>query len=100
MIKRFNTNIIYDTNSHEAIIEFIRKNIITDPEEFIESLDEINRVAAKKENIKIYRFIQDIEEDEDNIEIDDIITELKTALRDNILRELEFYDILSSNGQL
>lgn len=100
MIKRFNTNIIYDTNSHEAIIEFIRKNIITDPEEFIESLDEINRVAAKKENIKLYRFIQDIEEDEDNIEIDDIITELKTALRDNILRELEFYDILSSNGQL
>ena len=100
MIKRFNTNIIYDTNSHEAIIEFIRKNIITDPEEFIESHDEINRVAAKKENIKLYRFIQDIEDDEDNIEIDDIITELKTALRDNILRELEFYDILSSNGQL
>jgi len=100
MIKRFNTNIIYDTNSHEAIIEFIRKNIITDPEEFMESLDEINRVAAKKENIKLYRFIQDIEKDEDNIEIDDILSELKTALRDNILRELEFYDILSSNGQL
>ena len=99
-MKRFNTNIIYDTNSHEAIIEFIRKNIITDPEEFIDSLDEINRVAAKKENIKLYRFIQDIEEDEDNIEIDDIITELKTALRDNIIRELEFYDILSCNGQL
>lgn len=99
-MKRFNTNIIYDTNSHEAIIEFIRKNIITDPEEFIDSLDEINRVAAKKENIKLYRFIQDIEEDEDNIEIDDIITELKTALRDNIIRELEFYDILSCHGQL
>ena len=99
-MKRFNTNMIYDTNSHEAIIEFIRKNIITDPEEFIDSLDEINRVAAKKENIKLYRFIQDIEEDEDNIEIDDIITELKTALRDNIIRELEFYDILSCHGQL
>ena len=100
MIKSFNTNIIYDTNSHKAIIEFIRKNIITDPEEFIESQEEINRVAAKKENIKLYRFIKDIEDDEDNIEIDDIITELKTALRDNIIRELEFYDILSSNGQL
>lgn len=99
-MKRFNTNIIYDTNSHEAIIEFIRKNIITDPDEFIDSSDEINRVAAKKENIKLYRFIQDIEEDEDNIEIDDIITELKTALKDNIIRELEFYDILSCHGQL
>ena len=100
MIKDFDRNIIYDTKSHETVIEFIRKNVITDTDEFIESLDEINRVAAKKENIKLYRFIKEIEDDEENIEIDDITSELKEALKDNIIRELEFYDILSSNGQL
>lgn len=43
-----NSNIVYDTNTHKKIIEYIRDNIITDPDEFIESEEEINRVAAKR----------------------------------------------------
>ncbi|RAP49908.1 MAG: hypothetical protein BZ138_07160 [Methanosphaera sp. rholeuAM270] len=77
MINGFNRNIIYDTSSYEAIIEFIRKNIITEPDEFIESYDEINRVVAKRVNIKLYWFIKEI----------DVISELKGVLRDNSIRE-------------
>ena len=95
-----NSNIVYDTNTHKKIIEYIRDNIITDPVEFIESEEEINRVAAKEENIKLYRFIQEIE-DMDSLQIlNDDINELKKALTDNILLELEFHEVLSCNGQL
>lgn len=86
-----NSNIVYDTNTHKKIIEYIRDNIITDPDEFIESEEEINRVAAKEENIKLYRFIQEIE-DMDSLQIlNDDINELKKVLTDNILLELEFH---------
>ena len=100
MLRECTSNIVYDTKTHKKIIEYIRDNIITDPDEFIESEEEINRVAAKEENIKLYRFIQEIE-DMDSLQIlnDDII-ELKKVLTDNIIRELEFYDVLSCNGQL
>ena len=95
-----NSNIVYDTNTHKKIIEYIRDNIITDPVEFIESEEEINRVAAKEENIKLYRFIQEIE-DMDSLQIlNDDINELKKVLTDNILLELEFHGVLSCNGQL
>lgn len=95
-----NSNIVYDTNTHKKIIEYIRDNIITDPDEFIESEEEINRVAAKEENIKLYRFIQEIE-DMDSLQIlNDDINELKKVLTDNILLELEFHGVLSCNGQL
>ena len=100
MLRECNSNIVYDTNTHKKIIEYIRDNIITDPDEFIESEEEINRVAAKEENIKLYRFIQEIE-DMDSIQIlNDDINELKKVLTDNILLELEFHDVLSCNGQL
>jgi len=100
MLEECNSSIVYDTNTHKAIIEFIRKNIITDSDEFIESYDEINTVAAKEENIKLYRFIKEME-DMNSLQIlgDDII-QLKRILTENILHELEFYDILSNNGQL
>lgn len=76
-----NSNIVYDTNTHKKIIEYIRDNIITDPDEFIESEEEINRVAAKEENIKLYRFIQEIE-DMDSLQIlNDDINELKKYLQ-------------------
>lgn len=101
MIKQYTSYIEYDTNTHKKIIKYIRDNIITDPEEYLESYDEINRVAAKPEHIKLYRFIQQLQDDEENPEIiEEDINELKTVLKDNIIRELEFYDILSNNGQL
>ena len=101
MIKEYKSYIEYDTNTHKQIIEYIRNTIITDPEEYVESYDEINRVAAKPEHIKLYRFIQELQNDKENPEItEEDIRELKTVLKDNIIRELEFYDILSDNGQL
>ena len=100
MLKECTTNIVYDTKTHKEIIEYIRDNIITDPDEFIESEEEINRVAAKEENIKLYRFIQEIE-DMDSLQIlNDDKNELKKVLTDNILLELEFHEVLSCNGQL
>ena len=36
-----------EENTHEELIRYIKENIITDPEEYIESYDEIKRVAAK-----------------------------------------------------
>ena len=100
MLRECNSNIVYDTNTNKKIIEYIRDNIITDPDEFIESEEEINRVAAKEENIKLYRFIQEIE-DMDSLQIlNDDINELKKVLTDNIILELEFHEVLSCNGQL
>ena len=100
MLRECNSNIVYDTKTHKKIIEYIRDNIITDPDEFIESEEEISRVAAKEENIKLYRFIQEIE-DMDSLQIlNDDINELKKVLTDNIILELEFHEVLSCNGQL
>ena len=101
MIKEYKSYIEYDTNTHQEIIKYIRDNIITDSEEYLESYEEINRVAAKPEHIKLCRFIQELQDDEENPDItEEDIDELKTVLKDNIIRELEFYDILSNNGQL
>ena len=100
MLNGSKCNIIYDTNTHLAIIKFIQENIITDSTEFLEELDKINQVAAREENIKIYRFVKELE-DMDHLKIlGDDINELKKILTENIILELEFYDELNSNGQL
>ena len=100
MLRECNSNIVYDTKTHKEIIEYVRDNIITDSDEFIELEDEINRVAAREENIKLYRFIKEVE-DMDSLQIlNDDINELKRVLTDNIICGLEFYTVLSCNGQL
>ena len=89
-----------EENTHEELIRYIKENIITDPEEYIESYDEIKRVAAKPEHIKLYKFIQELEEEPEPQPVLEDIHELKKALSDSITREFDFYDILSNHGKL
>lgn len=100
MMEECANNIDCNLNTYEELIEYIRDNIIMDPDEFIESEEEIKRVAARTENIKLYRFISEIKENDELQELGDDIKELYKVLAENIMEELDFYDVLSCNGLL